>query len=60
MAGEATEAITRVPDRGNGIWIDHNPQAGRERKDRHPLGRFDADQLEQVLEIAGQILGFVA
>jgi hypothetical protein len=26
-----------VPDRGEVIWIDHNPQAGRERKDHHPF-----------------------
>lgn len=26
-----------VPDRGDIIWIDCNPQAGRERKDVHPL-----------------------
>jgi mRNA interferase MazF len=26
-----------VPDRGDVIWIDHNPQAGRKMKDRHPF-----------------------
>lgn len=26
-----------VPDRRDIIWIDCNPQAGREMKDRHPL-----------------------
>jgi mRNA interferase MazF len=26
-----------VPDRGDVIWIDHNPQAGREMKDHHPF-----------------------
>ena len=26
-----------VPDRGEVIWIDHNPQAGREIKDHHPF-----------------------
>jgi mRNA interferase MazF len=26
-----------VPDRGEVIWIDHNPQAGREMKDHHPF-----------------------
>jgi mRNA interferase MazF len=26
-----------VPDRGEVIWINHNPQAGRERKDHHPF-----------------------
>ena len=26
-----------VPDRGDVIWIDHNPQVGRERKDHHPF-----------------------
>ncbi|MFM9104150.1 MAG: type II toxin-antitoxin system PemK/MazF family toxin [Cyanobium sp.] len=26
-----------LPDRGEVIWIDHNPRAGRERKDHHPF-----------------------
>lgn len=26
-----------VPDRGEVIWIDCNPQAGREMRDHHPL-----------------------
>lgn len=26
-----------VPERGDVIWIDCNPQAGREMKNRHPL-----------------------
>jgi mRNA interferase MazF len=26
-----------VPDRQDVIWIDHNPQAGREMRDFHPL-----------------------
>ncbi|AVR87168.1 type II toxin-antitoxin system PemK/MazF family toxin [Thauera aromatica] len=26
-----------VPDRGEIIWIDCNPQAGRELRDRHPF-----------------------
>ncbi len=26
-----------LPDRGDVIWIDHNPQAGREMKDLHPF-----------------------
>ena len=26
-----------VPDRGEVIWIDHNPQAGREMKNHHPF-----------------------
>jgi mRNA interferase MazF len=26
-----------LPDRGEVIWIDHNPQAGREMKDHHPF-----------------------
>ena len=26
-----------VPDRGEVIWIDHNPQAGREMRDQHPF-----------------------
>jgi mRNA interferase MazF len=30
-------AVTWVPDRGDVIWIDHNPQAGREMKDHHPF-----------------------
>ena len=29
--------VAWVPDRGDVIWIDHNPQAGRERKDHHPF-----------------------
>ena len=28
-------------------------------KDHHPFGRLEADKLEQVMEIVGQILGFV-
>jgi mRNA interferase MazF len=26
-----------VPDRGEVIWIDHTPQAGREMKNHHPF-----------------------
>ncbi len=26
-----------IPDRGDMIWIDHNPQAGREMRDVHPM-----------------------
>ena len=26
-----------VPDRGEVIWIDHNPQAGRDMKHHHPF-----------------------
>ena len=26
-----------VPDRGDMIWIDFNPQIGREMKDEHPM-----------------------
>jgi len=26
-----------VPDRGEVIWIDHNPKAGLELKDQHPF-----------------------
>jgi len=26
-----------VPERGEVIWIDHNPQAGREMRDHHPF-----------------------
>jgi mRNA interferase MazF len=33
MAGRAAW----VPDRRDMIWIDCNPQAGREMRDRHPL-----------------------
>jgi mRNA interferase MazF len=29
--------VAWVPDRGDVIWIDHNPQAGREMKDHHPF-----------------------
>ncbi len=25
------------PDRADMIWVDHNPQAGREMRDTHPL-----------------------
>jgi hypothetical protein len=34
-----------VPDRGDVIWIDHNPQAGRATKDPRlqPGGRSGAD-----------------
>ena len=39
-----------VPDRGDVIWIDPNP---------HPIGRLDADKLEQVRSIVGRILGFL-
>ncbi|MFZ9261642.1 MAG: type II toxin-antitoxin system PemK/MazF family toxin [Limnohabitans sp.] len=28
---------TWVPERGGVIWINHNPQAGREMKDHHPF-----------------------
>lgn len=30
-------AMPWVPDRRDIIWIDCNPQAGKEMKDRHPL-----------------------
>ena len=26
-----------IPERGEVIWIDHNPQAGREMRDHHPF-----------------------
>ncbi len=26
-----------VPERGEVIWIDHTPQAGREMRDHHPF-----------------------
>ena len=26
-----------LPERGEVIWIDHNPQAGREMRDHHPF-----------------------
>jgi mRNA interferase MazF len=29
-----------VPYRGDLIWIDHNPQAGREMKDHHPFAEL--------------------
>ena len=60
-----------MPNRGEVIWIDHNPQAGRERKDHHPflvlstapfhaaVGLLSGVQREPVLEITGQMLGFV-
>src|SRR3990167_1940352 len=28
---------TWVPDRGEMIWINFNPQAGREMRDKHPM-----------------------
>lgn len=28
---------TWVPERREVIWIDHNPQAGKEMKDEHPM-----------------------
>ena len=28
---------TWIPERGEAIWIDHNPQAGREMRDQHPF-----------------------
>ncbi|MFT5338555.1 MAG: mRNA interferase MazF [Cyanobium sp.] len=28
---------TWIPERGEVIWIDHNPQAGREMRDHHPF-----------------------
>lgn len=31
------DAAAWVPDRGDVIWIDHNPQAGREMRDHHPF-----------------------
>jgi mRNA interferase MazF len=34
MAGTAASWI---PDRGDMIWIDFNPQAGAEMKDEHPM-----------------------
>ena len=30
-------AETWIPDRGDIIWIDFNPQVGREMRDRHPM-----------------------
>lgn len=30
-------AKTWTPDRGDIIWIDFNPQSGREMKDNHPM-----------------------
>lgn len=30
-------AASWAPDRGEVIWIDHNPQAGQEMRDVHPL-----------------------
>ncbi len=28
---------TWIPDRGEIIWIDYNPQSGREMRDMHPM-----------------------
>ena len=33
----ATRKPRWVPERGDIIWIDFNPQAGREMKDMHPM-----------------------
>lgn len=33
----ATRKGAWVPDRGDIIWIDFNPQVGREMKDLHPM-----------------------
>ncbi len=33
----ATRPASWVPDRRDIIWIDFNPQAGREMKDLHPM-----------------------
>jgi hypothetical protein len=33
-----------LPDRGEVIWINHNPQAGRERKDHHLKRVCDAHE----------------
>lgn len=32
-----TDRVAWVPDRGEVIWINHNPQAGREMRDHHPF-----------------------
>lgn len=32
-----TAALSWVPDRGDIIWIDCNPQVGREMRDMHPM-----------------------
>jgi mRNA interferase MazF len=29
--------VSWLPDRGEVIWINHNPQAGREMKNHHPF-----------------------
>ncbi len=26
-----------IPDRGDIVWIDHNPQVGKEMRDEHPM-----------------------
>lgn len=33
----ATRRTAWIPDRGDVIWIDCNPQAGREMRDPHPF-----------------------
>ncbi|MCP9882655.1 hypothetical protein KBY65_09190 [Cyanobium sp. Alchichica 3B3-8F6] len=42
---------TWIPERGEVIWIDHNPRP-------HPMGVVPSEQLQQVQEIVAQILGF--
>jgi mRNA interferase MazF len=32
-----SKKITWIPSRGEIIWIDFNPQSGREMRDRHPM-----------------------
>jgi mRNA interferase MazF len=36
-ASKTTPTKQWVPDRQDVIWIDHNPQAGKEMRDFHPL-----------------------
>jgi mRNA interferase MazF len=36
-AGKSRQAAAWVPDRQEIIWIDCNPHAGREMRDRHPF-----------------------
>lgn len=56
MPDEPTEAMAWEPTGVEGIWINHNPQAGREMNNHHPFLVLSPAPFHAV----GQILGFVA
>ncbi len=43
-----------VPDRGEVIWIDHNPQSGREMRDFHPMLVLSPQNFN---EVTGTVIG---